>query len=162
MVLALLLAATVHGPADIASLTVASDAVVRGQVVRMESHAGEGGGQIFTTVTLRTLETWKGEMLPEVAVLVAGGIVGDLDQIVQGSAAFRPGEEVVVFLQKRVRGVYGVSRRALGKFSVGAARAGLPKRAIRDRSGLTCVGCGADEADDLSLDELKARVLGAR
>jgi hypothetical protein len=160
-VLALLLAATVHGPADIASLTAASDAVVHAQVLRKTSHWGAGGGQIFTTVVLRPLATWKGDPAAEISVLVPGGVLGDLDQIVQGSAVFREEEEVVVFLQRRAPGVYGVSLMALGKFSVGAPR-GLPRRAIRDRSGLWCVGCGADEADDLSLDELRARVLGAR
>jgi hypothetical protein len=156
--LALLLAATVQGPADIASLTLASDAVVHAQVVRKSSHWGAGGGQIFTTVVLKPLATWKGEAAAEVSVLVPGGVQGELDQVVQGSPLFREGEEVVVFLRRRAPGVYGVSRMALGKFSVGAARPDLPKRAIRDRTGLTCVGCGADEADDLSLDELRASV----
>ena len=159
--LALLLAATVQGPADIASLTVASDAVVHGQVVRKTSHWGEGGGQIFTTVRLKPLGTWKGESLKELSVLVEGGALDDLDQVVQGSPAFRQGEEVVVFLKKRAPGVYAVSRMALGKFSVGAAKASLPRRAVRDRTGLWCVGCGADEADDLSLEELRSRVLGS-
>jgi hypothetical protein len=86
--------------------------------------------------------------------------VGELDQIVQGAAAFRDGEEVVVFLEERTPGVFQVHGMALGKFAVGAP-AGLPKRAVRDRSGLSCAGCGADEHDDLSLDELRARVLGS-
>ena len=161
MLLALMLAATVQGPADIASLTAASDAVVHAQVVRKSSHWGTGGGQIFTTVVLKPIAAWKGEAAAEISVLVPGGVQGDLDQVVQGSAVFREGEEVVVFLQRRAPGVFGVSRMALGKFSVGAAKANLPKRAVRDRSGLWCVGCGADEADDLSLDELRSRVLGS-
>jgi hypothetical protein len=159
--LLVLLAATVHGPADIASLTAASDAVVHAQVVRTASAWAPGGGQIFTTVTLRPLETWKGEQEQELAVLLPGGAVGDLDQVVQGAATFRAGEEVVVFLKRRAAGVYAVERLALGKFAVGAAAPSLPKRALRDRKGLACVGCGPEEADDLSLDELRARVLGS-
>jgi len=155
-----LLGATVHGPADVASLASASDAVVHAQVVRKTSAWGPGGGQIFTTVVLRPIETWKGEPERELSVLVHGGAVGELDQVVQGAAAFRDGEEVVVFLERRAPGVFQVHRMALGKFAVGAP-AGLPKRAVRDRAGLSCVGCGADEHDDLSLDELRARVLGS-
>ncbi len=159
--LALLLAAAVQGPADVVSLTAASDVVVRAQVVRKQSHWVEGGGQIFTTVTLRTLETWKGERAAQLSVLVPGGVVGEIDQVVQGAAAFREGEEVVVFLQRRAPRVYDVSRMALGKFSVGAASAKARKRAVRDRTGLSCQGCGSDEPDDLSLHELRDRVLGA-
>src|SRR6266446_3101207 len=60
MLLALLLAATLLGPADVESLTAAADAVVYGQVVRRSSAWAPGGGQIFTTVVLRPIETWKG------------------------------------------------------------------------------------------------------
>ncbi len=155
-----LLAATVRGPADVASLASASDTVVHAQVVLRTSAWGAGGGQIFTTVVLRSLETWKGAAQRELSVVVPGGAVDELDQIVQGAAAFRDGEEVVVFLERRAPGVFQVHRMALGKFSVGAP-AGLPKRAVRDRTGLSCVGCGADEQDDLSLDELRAHVLGS-
>lgn len=157
----LLLAATVRGPGDVASLTAAADVVVHAQVVRRSSAWGAGGGQIFTTVVLRPLETWKGEIEAQLSLLVPGGEVGDLSQTVQGAAIFRDGEEVVVFLHRRTAGVYSVDRLALGKFAVGAALPSLPKRAIRDRRGLECVGCGPAEADDLSLDELRARVLGS-
>ncbi|TMA28021.1 MAG: hypothetical protein E6J78_07630 [Deltaproteobacteria bacterium] len=155
--LALLLAATIQGPADIASLTLASDAVVRAEVLGKETHWGAGGGEIFTTVTLRPLEIWKGEPAAQFSLLVPGGRQGELDQVVQGAALFREGEEVVVFLERRTPGVYQVARMALGKFTVGA----VSRRAVRDRSGLSCVGCGADEADALPLDELRARVLGS-
>ena len=155
-----LLATLVRGPGDVPSLTAASDAVVHAQVVRRTGAWGKGGGQIFTTVVLHTLETWKGEPASEVSVLLAGGDVGQLSQTVQGSAQFQDGEEVVVFLRRRGNGLFSVERFALGKFAVGAP-AGLPKRALRDRRGLDCQGCGPEEADDFSLAELRARVLGS-
>lgn len=154
----LLLAALLRGPADVASLTAAADAVVHAQVVRKQSAWGAGGGQIFTTVLLRPLATWKGADEPQLAVLVPGGEVGELSQTVHGMAEFREGEEVVVFLRRRASGIYSVEKLALGKFAVGAP-AGLPKRALRDRRGLECMGCGPEEADDLLLDELRTRVL---
>ena len=160
MLLALLFAATVLGPADVESLAAAADAVVYGQVVRRSSAWAPGGGQIFTTVVLRPIETWKGAFAGEVAVLVPGGEVGELSQTVQGAAVFNDAEEVVVFLHRRAAGTYGVERLSLGKFVVGAP-AGLPKRALRDRRGLTCLRCGPDETDDLPLEELRARVLGS-
>lgn len=156
-----LLAAVVRGPADVESLTAAADVVVRAQVVKRTSAFGSGGGQIFTTVVLRPIETWKGGIEPQLAVLVEGGAVGDLSQTMEGAAIFRDGEEVVVFLSRRSSGVYSVSRLALGKFAVGAALPSLPKRALRDRRGLECQGCGPEQ-DDYALDELRVRVLGSQ
>jgi len=159
--LCFLLASIVRGPADVESLTRAADVVVHAQVLRRTSAFGSGGGQIFTTVLLRPIETWKGEIEPRLWVLVEGGEVGELSQTVQGAALFRDGEEVVVFLARRSDGVYSVSRLALGKFAVGAALPSLPSRALRDRRGLECQGCGPEQ-DDFSLDELRARVLGSQ
>jgi len=160
MLLAFLLAATLVGPADVESLAAAADAVVYGQVVRRSSAWAPGGGQIFTTVVLRPIETWKGASAGEVSVLVPGGELGELSQMVQGAAAFNDAEEVVVFLHRRAPGTYGVERLALGKFVVGAP-AGSLKRAHRDRRGLTCLRCDPAESDDLPLEELRARVLGS-
>lgn len=155
LALLFLVAATLRGPADVATLTAASDAVVHARVVKLESAWGAGGpsgGLIFTRVTLKPIAFWKGEPLPELAVRVPGGAVGEIDQLVQGVAKFGPGEEVVIFLRKAAPGLFTVERWALGKFSVASARA------VRDRSGLFCLGCAAGEADALPLDELRARV----
>lgn len=157
--LLLLLASTVRGPADVESLTAAADAVVHARVLSASSHWGKGGGQIFTAVTLKPIETWKGDARDQITVVVPGGSVGELSQTVSGAAEFRADEEVVVFLREKGSvGVYSIERLALGKFAVGAPP-GLPKRAIRDRKGLDCLGCAGSESDDLSLDELRTRVL---
>jgi len=158
MLLALLLAAVLQGPGDVESLTAAADAVVHGQVVGRRSAWTRAGGQIFTTVTLRTLETWKGPASAEVTILVPGGEAGDLAQTVAGAASFQDGEEVVVFLHRSASGVFGVERMALGKFGVESFS---PGRVVRDRRGLSCLQCTAAERDELSLDELRARVLGS-
>ena len=93
MWLCLLLAATVRGPADVESLTASADAVVHARVARSSSAWTPGGGQIFTTVVLRTLEIWKGTPAAEISVLVAGGDVGELSQTVQGAARFGEDED---------------------------------------------------------------------
>jgi hypothetical protein len=147
-----LLATLLQGPAGVEALTAASDAVARATVLRSESHWAPAGGLIFTTVTLRLLETWKGPLPPEFQVLVQGGSAGGYDQNVQGVARFSAGEEVVLFLNRRTQGVYTVSKMSLGKFSV------KQQRAVRSRRGLECHGCAPDEQDDFSLDELRAKV----
>src|SRR5260370_36635802 len=89
----LLLATLLRGPADVESLTAASDVVVRAQVVRQTSDWGKGGGQIFTTVVLRPIETWKGDPAETLSVLVPGGAVGEGSQTVSGMAVFGGGWE---------------------------------------------------------------------
>ena len=128
----LLLASVVRGPGDVESLTAASDAVVHASVVSMTSGWGKGGGQIFTAVVLKPLETWKGEPRDQITLVVPGGSIGELSQTVSGMAEFKADEEVVVFLRERSRGIYSIEQLALGKFAVGAP-AGLPKRALRNR-----------------------------
>jgi hypothetical protein len=147
-----LLATLLQGPADVETLTAASDAVARATVLRSESHWAPSGGLIFTTVTLRSLESWKGTPEPGFRVLVQGGAAGGYDQVVHGVARFSPGEEVVVFLHRRTKGVYSVVKMGLGKFSV------TERRAVRNRRGLDCTGCSPTEQDDFDLAELRAKV----
>jgi hypothetical protein len=147
-----LLATLMQGPAGVEALTAASDAVTHATVLRSESRWAPSGGLIFTTVTLRSLETWKGSLEPEFQVLVQGGSASGYDQTVQGVARFSAGEEVVLFLLRRTQGVYTVSKMGLGKFSV------AKQRAIRSRKGLDCSGCAPSEQDDFALDELRAKV----
>ncbi len=157
------LCATVRGPADIAALTASADAVVHARVVHRSSDWAGGtskSGLIYTRVVLEPIEVWKGSAKAFV-VRVPGGAAGDYDQIVQGTAHFEPGEEVVVYLRKLAPGIFDVSHWALGKFSISAASPASGKRALRDRAGLSCVGCGGDEADELSLEELRTRTLRA-
>jgi hypothetical protein len=150
MLALLLLGTLLHGPADLATLTASADAVAHAQVVGSESHWANG--QIFTTFKLRTIEAWKGSPEPEFRVLVEGGTAGGYVQTVQGVAQFTAGEEVVVFLRKRTLGVYSVDHMALGKFALQGSRA------LRERRGLTCVGCSQTEPDELPLSELRAQV----
>ena len=153
MKLLLLLAALIRGPADVETLTAASDAVVHAQVASRTSAYGVGGGQIITTVVLRSIETWKGNPESEVRLVIPGGEVGEYAQTVSGMASFREGEEVVVFLKRGAPGTYALQQMALGKFAV------AERRARRERRDVECMRCGAGEQDDFPLDELRARVL---
>ena len=148
---------TLRGPADVASLTSAADAVVRAKVMRTTSGWAGGdpqSGLIYTTVELQPLEWWKGAGPASVTVRVPGGEVGELGQVAQGAATFARGDEVVVFL-KRSGAVFEVERWGLGKFAVRAARA------VRSREGISCRECRPGEADELALDDLRDRVRAA-
>ena len=173
MLLALLLAATVSGPADVESLAAVADAVVHAQVLRRSSAWAPGGGTIFTTVVLRPLEIWKGDPAGEIVVLVPGGEVGELSQTVPGVASFGDGEEVVLFLQRgpgrlQVSASLGKMRwappgRSSATGGSSPARAAAPRRRTISRS-TSCApaSCGARAVEGGGLRALALRRAGAR
>jgi len=60
MLLALLFAATVLGPADVESLAAAADAVVYGQVVRRAAPGRRRRSDLHHRGAAGPIETWKG------------------------------------------------------------------------------------------------------
>jgi hypothetical protein len=164
-------ATTIRGPADLATLTADADAVVLATVSSAQTHWAAGGaqsGQLFTTVELAAREQWAGAPLGErFLVRTPGGELGELAQEVVGSPRLLPGQQVVLFLHRRVLAhagelaIFEVSHWSLGAFMVFAPAPGADARAVRDRSGVECVGCRADETDSLPLAELRAKVVAA-
>lgn len=101
-----------------AELAERASLVGEGEVLSIESAWSEDGKRIFSRVRLRLEEAWKGEG-GEVEIVVPGGEVGELGQIVQGMPAFREGERVVVFLDRPAPGPsFRVVGLAQGKFTV--------------------------------------------
>jgi hypothetical protein len=102
---------------DVPTLARAADAVVRCRVLSSESRWSRDGRRILTDVRLQVLETIAGEAGGELRVVQPGGVVGDIGQRVDGLASFAPGEEAVVFLERRgpVHGVVGMGQ---GKWRV--------------------------------------------
>ena len=92
--------------------------VGEGEVVSVESEWSADGKRIISRVRLRMEANWKGEG-EEVEIVVPGGTVGELTQIVQGMPAFEEGEKVVVFLEKPApQPGFRVVGLAQGKFRV--------------------------------------------
>lgn len=89
-----------------------------GEVVSARSEWTPDGKRIVSRVRLRVEEAWKGEP-GEVELVVPGGSVDGLGQIVQGMPVFREGERVVVFAEGPERAApHRVVGLAQGKFSV--------------------------------------------
>lgn len=120
---------------DVATLTKQADAVVVATVVGSASRRTSDGLRIVTDTELKVLQTLKGQVGDTATVMQPGGVVGDVGQHVAGVARFSPGEEVVVFLEKRgprwfvagmTQGKYRVERSTDGKaaFAVPARDAG--------------------------------------
>src|SRR5689334_5284575 len=86
---------------DVPALTKGSSAVVRATVRSVDARWTKDGGRIMTDVVLEVSEPWKGTPGKQVTVMQPGGVVGDVGQLVHGTAKFTVGEDVVVFLEPR-------------------------------------------------------------
>ena len=86
---------------DVAALTKGSSVVARATVKSSEARWTKDGGRIMTDVVLEVTEPWKGSPGKQVIVMQPGGVVGDVGQLVHGTAHFSAGEDVVVFLEPR-------------------------------------------------------------
>lgn len=121
--LAMLVGALLASPAlattlvalDVPGLTKLSDVVVRARVNKVEAKWNGDRTRIFTHAQLQTVEVLKGNASTEVTAIQPGGEVGELGQIVHGTAKFTPGEELVVFLERRGP-FYTVTGMVQGKF----------------------------------------------
>jgi hypothetical protein len=95
-----------------------SEAVVRGNVVGIESYWNEKRTKIFTETVLAITESYKGEVGSSARILQLGGVVDNVRVTVHGALNWDLGEEVVVFLEPAPAGKYQVSGFSQGKFKV--------------------------------------------
>lgn len=117
---------------DVPELTRSADAIVQGTVRRMESRWSGDGRRIVTDVEIQVAEALKGQPGDTVLVTLPGGRMGELGQKVSGEASFAPGEEVVVFLQRRGPQAFRVSAMAQGKYQVQRSPDGTRVMAVQD------------------------------
>lgn len=86
---------------DVPALTRGSSVVVRATVRSVEARWTKDGGRIMTDAVLEVTEPWKGTPGKQLTVMQPGGVVGEIGQMVHGTAKFSVGEDVVVFLEAR-------------------------------------------------------------
>jgi hypothetical protein len=136
-----------------------SDAVVHGRVLSATSRLTQDGRRVVTEVEIAVDRSWKGAAGSVVRVIVPGGRVGRIAQIVDAAATFEQGEEVVVFLARRGT-TWRVMGHALGKYRVeGAeARPGLEHAQVLPRA----MAAGERAVGPMSVAELERRVKEAR
>jgi hypothetical protein len=134
--------ATVLMPLDTAALTQRADRVVLGTVESSQAHWSADHKSIYTDVTLRVTQVYKGDASVGGTVVVRreGGSIDGVGMRVFGAASFSLGEEVVVFMETRgvasytvgmtqgklrvVRGSDGIKRVAADLSAVAFARPG--------------------------------------
>ena len=161
LLLGLSASATTMLRAELPELARTADTIVHGTVRRVESRWSGDGRRIVTDVEIQVSETLKGQAGGSVLVTQPGGTVGDIGQTVHGLARFTPGEEVVVFLERRGKVAFEVSGMAQGKFQV--RREGKTVLAVPEPTDALLLDPvtrepTASTLKPVALSELKARV----
>lgn len=100
-------------------MIIGARAIVRGQVVSVSSGLDGQHDVVFTYITLRVQEVFKGKLtLGEIIIKEPGGISGTRGSFFFGIPEFKTGEDVVLFLDTWADGSLRVHNWFLGKYSV--------------------------------------------
>jgi hypothetical protein len=95
-----------------------SSLVVQGKVAGVRSFWNEGRTKILTETLVDVDEAFKGSNPGLVRVVQLGGTVGTVKVTVAGALRWKPGEEVLLFLEAGAAGAYQVSGFSQGKFRI--------------------------------------------
>ncbi|RJR29502.1 MAG: hypothetical protein C4574_03495 [Candidatus Latescibacterota bacterium] len=95
-----------------------SSLVVRGSVSEVRSDWNATHTKIFTETTIKVAETFKGSGAPLIRVVQIGGVAGTVRMTAHGALQWRPGEEVLLFLELGRGGAYRVTGFSQGKLAV--------------------------------------------
>jgi hypothetical protein len=124
---------------ETADLARRSELVVRGTVQRIDSHWTGDRRRIVTDIVLQVSAVLKGSPAQTVVIEQQGGLVEGIGQRVEGVASFSAGEEVVVFLERRLGDRYLLTGMAQGKFKVERSSDGRAVYVIPEDLGETLV-----------------------
>ena len=116
---ALTASATTLERMSVAKMGQAAQLVVRAQCVA--NSTAWDGGEIWTFTSFTVEDSWKGApngAAHQLTVRLLGGSVGNLSSTVSGVPRFRPGEEVILFLQTTARGDYSIVSWVQGTFRI--------------------------------------------
>lgn len=95
-----------------------SQLVVDGKVASVRSYWNEDGSKIFTEAVVTVAATHKGGATQSVRVVQPGGVVGITRMTAHGALQWKPGEEVLLFLEPSLPGAFQVAGFSQGKFLI--------------------------------------------
>lgn len=95
-----------------------SSLVVQGEVTSVRSYWNDKRTKIFTETEVQVDQAYKGLNPGTVRVVQLGGTVGNVCVTVAGALHWKPGEEVLLFLEQATSDAYQVSGFSQGKFNI--------------------------------------------
>ena len=144
-VLAIALNGSLHAmvvvPAEFGDMVAASQTIVHGRVIDVQSFETAGRRTIESLVTVQVVEAIKGQPGATAYFKLPGGQVGRYRRVMVGAPQCERGDEVVLFLKGNApavpmpfgltQGVYRVDRDAAGRATVKPMVAAGPERIVR-------------------------------
>ncbi len=144
-------------------LVGAADAVAR--VTYLGSESRRENGEIWTWSRFKVTEQWKGAVPYELTVRLLGGRVGHLTSTVEGVPRFTPGEELILFLERKSTGEFSVTGWAQGCFRVHRARGTRLERVTQDSAAQVFVAGPQEFRSEgirrMPIEEFQRRVAAA-
>ena len=114
-------ASTVIIPSD-EEMVIGSRAIIRGTVISSLSSYDPRYRSVFTYTILRLTKTFKGDVKPdaagEIVIKEPGGIAGNIGSEIFGIPQFKPGEDVLLYLDTWPDGSLRVYQWFLGKYMI--------------------------------------------
>jgi hypothetical protein len=149
---------------SLGQLAQAADTVVRARCA--SNSARWDNGAIWTFGEFDVTERFKGSPPTRIQVRSPGGRVGHASTRVEEAPEFRPGDEVVLFLEATADGSYGVSAWAEGTFRVRKGSGAGPELVTQDSSGIAVFDpvtrqFRAEGIRNLAWNEFQRRLVGA-
>ena len=108
--------ATTLARMSVAQMSQTARLIVRARC--LDNRTGWDAGEIWTLASFEVQEMWRGSASARITVRLLGGRVGNLTSSVSGVPRFRPGEEVVLFLEPTPRGDFAVVSWEQGTFRI--------------------------------------------
>lgn len=99
-------------------------------------------GEIWTLTSLDLEEVWRGASPAQITVRLLGGRWGDITSHVSGVPQFRPGEEVVLFLEPASRGDFSVVSWEQGTFRIRRGGSGGQSYVTQDTASFATFDSG--------------------
>jgi hypothetical protein len=124
-------ATTVIMPTD-ANMIIGSRAIIRGRVLNVESALDPQSNRIFTYITMRVQEVFKGQINERKIILKQeGGQIEGRGSIVFGTPQFTLDQEALLYLDTWADGSFRLHQYFLGKFDIVTDSASGQQFAIR-------------------------------
>lgn len=109
-------AATTLARMSVAQMAQAAPVIVRARC--LGNSTGWDAGEIWTLTSFEVEEVWRGAAPARITVRLLGGRAGNITSSVSGIPRFRPGEDVVLFLEPTARGDFSVVSWEQGTFRI--------------------------------------------
>jgi len=104
-------------------MIIGARAIVRGQVIAINGGLDQQHQGIFTYITLRVQEVFKGKLSTgDIMIKEPGGQFGNKGSLIFGTAEFKVGEDVLLYLDTWPDGSLRVYNWFLGKYSITVGR----------------------------------------